>query len=71
MLTAIVVILFLVGTGAAIANGEWGPAAVGIVIILLALGLSSASTRDSKAYIARQEYWAKRFDAEYGRKRRR
>jgi len=71
MLTAIVVILFLVGTGAAIANGEWGPAAVGIVIILLALGLSSASTRDSKAYIARQEYWADRFDAEYGRKRRR
>ena len=37
MLTAIVLILFLVGTGAAIANGEWGSAAVGIVIILLAL----------------------------------
>jgi len=65
MLTAIVVILFLVGTGAAIANGEWGPAAVGIVIILLALGLSSASTRDSKAYIARQEYWAEQYDRKY------
>lgn len=69
MLTAIVVILFLVGTGAAIANGEWGPAAVGIVIILLALGLSGASTRDSKAYIARQEYWAEQYDRKY-RKRR-
>lgn len=65
MLTAIVVILFLVGTGAAIANGEWGPAAVGIVIILLALGLSSVSTRDSKAYIARQEYWAEQYDRKY------
>ena len=65
MLTAIVVILFLVGTGAAIANGEWGPAAVGIVMILLALGLSSASTRDSKAYIARQEYWAEQYDRKY------
>ena len=65
MFTAIVVILFLVGTGAAIANGEWGPAAVGIVIILLALGLSSASTRDSKAYIARQEYWAGEYDRKY------
>lgn len=69
MLTAIVVILFLVGTGAAIANGEWWPAAVGIVIILLALGLSSASTRDSKAYIAWQEYWANEYDRKY-RKRR-
>ena len=65
MLTAIVVILFLVGTGAAIANGELGPAAVGIVIILLAFGLSSASTRDSKAYIARQEYWANEYDRKY------
>lgn len=65
MLTAIVVILFLIGTGAAIANGEWGPAAVGIVIILLALGLSSASTRDSKTYIARQEYWANEYDRKY------
>lgn len=65
MLTAIVVTLFLVGTGAAIANGEWGPAAVGIVIILLALGLSSASTRDCKAYIARQEYWAEQYDRKY------
>ena len=69
MLTAIVVILFLVGTGAAIANGEWGPAAVGIVIILLALGLSSTSTRDSKAYIARQEHWAEEYDRKYRRGR--
>ena len=65
MITAIVVMLFLVGTGAAVANGEWGPAAVGIVIILLALGLSSASTRDSKAYIARREYWANEYDRKY------
>ena len=65
MLTAIVVILFLVATGAAIANGEWGPAAVGIVIILLALGMSGTSTRDSKAYIARQEYWAEQYDRKY------
>lgn len=65
MLTAIVVILFLIATGAALSNGEWGPAAVGVVIILLALGMSSASRRDSKAYIARQEYWAGRYDRKY------
>lgn len=69
MITAIVVFLFGISTYVSIVNGEWGPAAVGIVIILLALGLHSASVEDSKAYIARQEYWAEQYDRKY-RKRR-
>lgn len=71
MITAIVVFLFGISTYVSIVNGEWGPAAVGIVIILLALGLHSASVEDNKAYLARQKYWADRFDAEYGRAKRR
>ncbi len=41
-----------------ISNGEWGPAAIGIVLVLLIFSMISSASEDSKAYINRRHYWA-------------
>ena len=59
MITIGLVFLFGVATYAAVCNGEWGPAAMGIVVILLVLGARSSIRRDLDAWNNRQEYWAR------------
>ena len=56
MLLAIILLIPLI---VCIGNGEWGPAAVCIVLILLSLGLSRGFVKDARAYVNRRDYWAR------------
>ena len=65
MFIALIVILGFVAIFPAANNGEWGSVALGVVIVLLLLGAGANERRDSKAYVARRDYWADEYDRKY------
>ena len=66
VITGILAIVILIATIVAGANGEWGAAAIGAVLIVLLLALGSAGRTTSRAYNNFVDYWANGS----GRKRR-
>ena len=52
-----------------IGNGEWGSAALVVVITLILIALAAEDRRDTKAWANRQRYWANGGPEQY-RKRR-
>lgn len=65
MIAILITVVFGISAYVCAANGEWGPAAVGIVIILIAWALHGAAIDTSKAYNHRIEYWAKTEEERY------
>lgn len=57
MITGILVGLFLIAMYCASGNGEWGSVAVGAVIVVLLIALSSAGRGNARAYNNFRDYW--------------
>lgn len=57
MFTVILVGIFLIAMYSAGSNGEWGSVAVGAVIVILLLALSSAGRGNAKAFNNFRDYW--------------
>lgn len=57
MITGILVGLFLIAMYCAGCNGEWGSVAVGAVIVVLLIALSSAGRGNARAYNNFRDYW--------------
>jgi len=51
-------IIVIIGLG----EGNWGPAAVGAIMILLGILFTSASNEESQARANRRRYWAHYYD---------
>ena len=58
MITGILAGLFLIAIYCSAGNGEWGSAAVGVVIVVLLLMLGSAGRKCNRAYGNFVDYWA-------------
>ena len=48
----------IVATFVSISNGEWGPAAVGGLLLFFIFGMFASLGEDSRAYVNRRHYWA-------------
>lgn len=59
MITGILSVVIGIAMFAAAGNGEWGSVAIGAVIVVLLLGLGSASRESDRAYNNWVDYWAK------------
>lgn len=57
MITGLLCVVFLIAMYAAGSNGEWGTVAVGAVIIVLLIALSSAGRGNARAYNNFRDYW--------------
>ena len=57
MLTGILICLFLIAIYCSAGNGEWGSVAIGAVIVVLLLALSSAGRGNARAYNNFIDYW--------------
>lgn len=62
MITGILAGLFLISIYCSAGNGEWGSAAVGVVIVVLLLMLGSAGRSVNRAYGNFVDYWADEHD---------
>ena len=69
MITGAISVVLLIAMFAAGSNGEWGSVAVGAVLVLLLLGLGSASRKNDRAYGNAVDYWADGGPEEYRRRR--
>ena len=58
MMTLIIGVLAFVAIGAAVNNGEWGPAVLGIVILLVLIGMSAGERKTNRAWLNCRDYWA-------------
>ena len=58
MITGILTGLFLIAIYCSAGNGEWGSAAVGVVIVVLLLALGSAGRSVNRAYGNFVDYWS-------------
>ena len=54
----ILAFIFLIALIVCVTNGEWGPAAVCAVVMLLSLFVRSSTTKSSRAYVNFRDYWA-------------
>lgn len=59
MIALILTVIFGVAAYAAAGNGEWGPAAIGIGIIVIAWISHILGMRDARAWQNRQNWWAR------------
>ena len=59
MITLIILIGLGIAEYVAIANGDWGPAAVGAVLILLLIAVILGSRSSDRAYLNATRYWEK------------
>ena len=58
MITGAIALVFIIAMIACAGNGEWGPFAVGAVIVVILLALGSASRKSDRAYNNFVDYWA-------------
>lgn len=58
MITGAIAIIFLIAAIVAASNGEWGSFAIGAVIVVVLLGIGSASREDARAHVNWMHYWA-------------
>ena len=58
MITGAIAVVFIIAMIACAGNGEWGPFAVGAVIVVLLLAIGSASRKENRAYNNWVNFWA-------------
>ena len=59
MITLVILIGLGIAEYVAIANGDWGPAAVGAVLILVLIAVILGSRSSDRAYLNATRYWEK------------
>ena len=59
MIAAMILFIGAVVVVAALGDGALGPAALGVLIVIVLLCMGRSERKDSQAYVARREYWRK------------
>ena len=59
MIAALILFIGAVVVVAALSDGALGPAALGVLIVIVLLCIGRVERKDSQAYVARREYWRK------------
>ena len=59
MIAALILVIGAVVVIAALGEGALGPAALGVLIVIVLLCMGRVERKDSQAYVSQREFWRK------------